>query len=41
MCDYSLVVESERAIVLSVKKYEVRNKFPNDVKSALYDKMKL
>ena len=39
-CEYSLVVESESAIVLSVKKYEVQHRFPSDVKNLIYDKMK-
>ena len=37
--DYSLVVESDRAIILSVKKYEVQNKFPNDVKRGMHEQM--
>ena len=34
------MVESESAIVLSVKKYDMQNKFPSDVKNMIYDKMK-
>ena len=38
LCDYSLVVESDYAIVLNVKKYEVQHKFPNEVKNILTEK---
>ena len=38
-CNYSLLVESDIAIIVSVKKYDVIHKFPRDVKRDMVYRM--